>query len=161
MHGTPEVVIKLTTGKIRLKLDRSRAPCTVNSFLSLAEQNFYDKTSCPRLTSEQIFVLQCGDPSGTGKGGPGYTFPDELGGDETYSEGTVAMANSGPNTNGSQFFLVYRDSDIDPKYTVFGEMSIKGLRVLSKIAAKGDDGSNPRGGGKPKAEAKIVSVTVH
>jgi peptidyl-prolyl cis-trans isomerase B (cyclophilin B) len=160
MHGTVTAVIKMTAGKIGVKLDRSRAPCTVNSFVSLAKQGFYDKTSCPRLTSDAIFVLQCGDPTGTGNGGPGYSFPDELSGDETYTKGTVAMANSGPNSNGSQFFLVYRRSEIDPKYTVFGTMDKAGQKVLSKIAAKGHDGSNPNGGGKPKAKAKIISVSV-
>lgn len=160
MHGTVTVVLNMTAGKIRMKLDRSQAPCTVNSFLSLAKQGFYDKTKCPRLTSDTLYVLQCGDPTGTGNGGPGYSFPDELNGDESYTKGTVAMANSGPNTNGSQFFLVDRKSKIDPKYTVFATMSTSGQHVLAKIAKKGDDGSNPNGGGKPKAKAKIDSVTV-
>jgi peptidyl-prolyl cis-trans isomerase B (cyclophilin B) len=161
MHGRVHAVIEMTSGKIGVQLDRSRAPCTVNSFVSLAKQGFYDKTSCPRLTSDAIYILQCGDPTGTGHGGPGYSFPDELSGDEKYPAGTVAMANSGPNSNGSQFFLVYRKSKIDPKYTVFGTMDKPGRKVLSKIAAQGDDGSNPNGGGKPKANAKIISVSVH
>lgn len=157
-QGTATVVIKLTAGKITVKLNRAAAPCTVNSFVSLAKQAFYDKTKCPRLTTDALFLLQCGDPTASGDGGPGYSFPDELDGNETYPKGTVAMANNGPNANGSGFFLVYRKSKIDPKFTVFGRMDKAGLDVLSKIAAKGDDGSDPQGGGKPKAEAKIVSV---
>jgi peptidyl-prolyl cis-trans isomerase B (cyclophilin B) len=151
----------MSTGKITITLDRTDAPCTVNSFISLAEQKFYDNTECPRMTVvASLSMLQCGDPTGTQTGGPGYTFPDELSGDETYPAGTVAMANSGPNTNGSQFFLVFKDSDLQPSYTVFGKMDQAGIDVLSKIAAGGVDNRNGEGDGKPKTAAKIVSVTV-
>ncbi|GGL55326.1 hypothetical protein GCM10011575_12180 [Microlunatus endophyticus] len=161
MSGTATAVITMSTGKITITLDRTDAPCTVNSFISLAEQKFYDNTECPRMTVvASLSMLQCGDPTGTQTGGPGYTFPDELSGDETYPAGTVAMANSGPNTNGSQFFLVFKDSDLQPSYTVFGKMDQAGIDVLTKIAAGGVDNRNAEGDGKPKTAAKIVSVTV-
>ena len=95
---------------MRITLDPVRAPCTVHSFVSLADQGFFDETKCHRLVDSGIFLFQCGDPSGTGSGGPGYTFADELDGTESYTKGVVAMANGGANTNGSQFMLVYRDS---------------------------------------------------
>ncbi|SDT37967.1 peptidylprolyl isomerase [Microlunatus soli] len=163
MKGTATAVIKMSAGTITVTLDRTRSPCTVNSFVSLAEQHFYDATSCPRMTDAgTLFMLQCGDPSKRGdrSGGPGYSFPDELSGDESYGEGTVAMANSGPNSNGSQFFLVYRNSQLDPNYTVFGTMDAAGIAVLNKIAKGGVDNSNGAHDGKPKSEAKIISVTV-
>lgn len=161
MSGTATAVIAMSAGKITISLDRNDAPCTVNSFLSLAKQKFYDNTTCPRMTVvASLSMLQCGDPTGTRSGGPGYTFPDELSGDESYPAGTVAMANSGPNTNGSQFFLVFKDSSLQPDYTVFGHMDNAGIAVLAKIARGGVDDSNGPGDGKPKSEAKIVSVTV-
>ena len=101
----------------------------MNSFVSLAEQGFYDDTPCPRIGDQEGFgILQCGDPTGTGAGGAGYSFADELSGDETYPAGTLAMANAGPDTNGSQFFLVFRDSQFPPSYTVFGTIDEAGLR---------------------------------
>lgn len=161
MKGTATAVIKMSAGTITLTLDRNRAPCTVNSFVSLAQQHFYDDTACPRMTDAGVlFMLQCGDPSDDRSGSPGYSFPDELSGDETYGEGTVAMANSGPNSNGSQFFLVYRNSQLDPSYTVFATMDSKGIAVLNKIAKGGVDNSEAAHDGKPKSEAKIVSVTI-
>ena len=104
-------------------------------------------------------MLQCGDPTGTTSGGPGYTFPDETDGSETYSKGTVAMANAGPNTNGSQFFLVWDDSDLDPKYTVFATFDEKSREVVAAIASQGEDGSRGPGDGKPNAPAQITSIT--
>ena len=91
-------------------------------------------------------------------GGPGYTFADELTGKEQYKAGVVAMANSGPNTNGSQFFIVYADSELQPAYTIFATIDAASLAVVKKIVADGDDGSNPYGGGKPKNPAQIISV---
>lgn len=161
MKGTATAVIKMSASTITITLDRTRSPCTVNSFVSLAEQHFYDDTSCPRMTDAgSLFMLQCGDPSGDRSGGPGYSFPDELSGNENYGEGTVAMANSGPNSNGSQFFLIYRNSQLDPDYTVFGQMDAAGVAVLNKIAEGGVDNSNGAHDGKPKSEAKFVSVTI-
>ncbi|QGN35394.1 peptidylprolyl isomerase [Microlunatus sp. Gsoil 973] len=160
MTGTATAMITLSAGSIVITLDRTDAPCTVNSFLSLAEQKFYDNTECPRMTVvASLSMLQCGDPTGTQTGGPGYTFPDELSGDETYPAGTVAMANSGPNTNGSQFFLVFADSRLPPDYTVFGHTDRAGIAVLAKIARGGVDNRNGPGDGRPKTAAKIISVT--
>src|SRR5947209_6377383 len=109
-------------------LDTAAAPCTVNNFRSLIARHFYDNTPCHRLTTQGIYVLQCGDPSGKGTGGPGYTFADENLKGAKYPRGTVAMANSGPGTNGSQFFLVYKDTQLDPNYTPFGTIT-KGLDI--------------------------------
>jgi peptidyl-prolyl cis-trans isomerase B (cyclophilin B) len=161
MTGTAKAVIKMTEGTVTVTLDRTDAPCTVNSFISLARQHFYDNTTCPRMSvAQSLFMLQCGDPTGNLTGGPGYSFPDELSGDESYDAGTVAMANGGPNTNGSQFFEVYRDSELDPNYTVFGHMDAAGIAVLNKIAKGGVDNSRGAGDGKPRTEAKIISVTI-
>ena len=106
-----------------------------------------------------IFVLQCGDPTGTTGGGPGYQFADENLTGATYPAGTLAMANAGAGTNGSQFFLVYKDTQLPPNYTPFG-MITEGLNVIEKVAAKGDDGSNSAGGGKPKLAISLKKVTV-
>ena len=101
-------------------------------------------------------MLQCGDPTGTGSGGPGYSFDDELTGKETYPAGTLAMANAGPNTNGSQFFLVYADTPLPPSYTVFGKMDPAGRRVVARIAAAGTADGGPDGA--PKQAVRITSV---
>ncbi len=108
--GPVSVTLETSAGTINAELDGAATPCTVNSFLSLAEQMYYNDTDCHRLTTQGIFVLQCGDPTASGTGGPGYSFADELSGAETYPAGTLAMANAGPNTNGSQFFIVYDDT---------------------------------------------------
>jgi peptidyl-prolyl cis-trans isomerase B (cyclophilin B) len=160
-EGTIPGTITTNFGDIGLTLDAASAPCTVNSFVSLAEQGFYDDTPCPRIGDLDGFgILQCGDPTGTGAGGAGYSFPDELSGDETYPAGTLAMANAGPDTNGSQFFLVFRDSEFPPSYTVFGTIDDAGVKVLEKIAAEGNDNSNPAGGGAPNKDVTIEKVTV-
>ena len=143
---TYDVTMDTSQGPIGLVLDNSKSPCTVNSFLSLVKQNYFDGTTCHRLTnSAQLKVLQCGDPSGTGAGGPGYSFADEypISKDPTamvagdYKRGTLAMANAGPDTNGSQFFLVFGDTDLPPDYTKFGTIDEAGLQTLDKIAAGG------------------------
>ncbi|MRH88529.1 peptidylprolyl isomerase [Nocardia sp. SYP-A9097] len=145
-----------TCGTIAIALDAPRAPHTVNSFVFLSQQQYFDNTKCHRLTTQGIFVLQCGDPTATGTGGPGYRFTDENLAGATYPTGTLAMANSGPNTNGSQFFLVYKDSQLPPNYTPFGKVTA-GLDVLQNIAAAGvQDGS---GDGTPAAEVTLNSVT--
>jgi peptidyl-prolyl cis-trans isomerase B (cyclophilin B) len=158
--GTVAVVMTTNEGPITITMDRSKTPCTINSFLSLAQQKYFDATSCHRLVTDGMYLLQCGDPSGTGSGGPGYTFRDETYATDTFPAGTVAMANAGTNTNGSQFFLVYGDTGLPPNYTVFGHMDAAGIDVIKKIAADGQDGSNSAGGGKPKNPAKILTVTV-
>ncbi len=158
--GEVTATIRMTGGTVKVTIDRNAAPCTVNSFISLAKQKFYDKTKCHRLVDSAIFILQCGDPTGSGTGGPGYSFPDELDGTEKYPAGVVAMANGGPNTNGSQFFYVYDDSQLDPKYTVFGTMDDASRRVIGTMAYEGQDGKNANGGGRPNNPSEIISVTV-
>jgi peptidyl-prolyl cis-trans isomerase B (cyclophilin B) len=155
--GDVDVTIKTSAGDIGATLDAAAAPCTVNSFLSLADQGYYDDTPCHRLTTAGIYVLQCGDPSGSGAGGPGYSFPDELSGDEKYDGGTLAMANAGPDTNGSQFFMVYKDTQLPPSYTVFGSIDDAGLEVLDTVAKKGTANGSPDG--PPKEKVQIASVT--
>jgi peptidyl-prolyl cis-trans isomerase B (cyclophilin B) len=160
-EGTRTATITTNFGDIGLSLDAAAAPCTVNSFVSLAEQGFYDDTPCPRIGDQEGFgILQCGDPTGTGSGGAGYSFADELSGDETYPAGTLAMANAGPDTNGSQFFLVFRDSQFPPSYTVFGTIDEAGLETIDAIAAEGNDGAHPAGGGAPNKDVTIEKVTV-
>jgi peptidyl-prolyl cis-trans isomerase B (cyclophilin B) len=158
--GKVAAVILTNEGPITITMDRTKTPCTINSFLSLAQQKFYDTTKCHRLVDNGMFLLQCGDPSGKGSGGPGYTYRDETYATDKYSAGTVAMANAGANTNGSQFFLVYADTALPPSYTVFGHMDAAGIAVVKKIAAEGQDGTISAGGGKPNNPAQIVSVTV-
>ncbi|MBS2552339.1 peptidylprolyl isomerase [Catenulispora sp. NL8] len=146
-------------GDIVISLNAAKAPHTVNSFNFLAGQKFFDGSHCHRLVTTGIYVLQCGDPTGTGTGGPGYQFQDENLAGATYPTGTVAMANAGPNTNGSQFFLVYKDSTLPPSYTPFGTVA-SGLDVVTKIAAGGEDDSNGAGDGRPKIDVVLNSVTV-
>ena len=160
--GTVSYDLKMTEGTVRITLDPTRAPCTVHSFESLADQGFFDATKCHRLVDSGMFLFQCGDPTGTGTGGPGYTFADELDGTESYTKGVIAMANGGPNTNGSQFFMVYRDStalDKTPNYTIFGKVDPSGIGILERMAAEGQDGSNPSGGGRPNNPSEIIRVT--
>ncbi|MFF1725036.1 peptidylprolyl isomerase [Streptomyces sviceus] len=153
-----------TCGKIDIALKASAAPHTVNSFDFLANKGFFDHTKCHRLTTNQIYVLQCGDPTGTGSGGPGYTIPDENLKDKSlksnvYPAGTVAMANTGQaHTGGSQFFLVYQDSQLPPSFTPFGTISESGMKVLKKIAAAGE--STGAGDGAPNATVVINKATV-
>ena len=152
--------IKTNRGTIVVDLLNSKATCTVNSFLYLASKKYFNKTPCPRVTTSGIYVLQCGDPTGTGSGGPGYVFANENTAGAQYVQGTVAMANSGgPLTNGSQFFLVYRNSTTLPaNYTPFGKI-VSGLGIIQNVAKAGSDNSNPAGGGHPKEKVTIESVT--
>ncbi|MGW0283956.1 peptidylprolyl isomerase [Streptomyces sp. NPDC003236] len=145
-----DVTVRTGQGSLPLRLDRAKAPCTAQSFVHLARHRFYDRTVCHRLTAyPTLKVLQCGDPTGTGEGGPGYKYKDELPVDlppapsdptgvrRLYGRGLLAMANAGPDTNGSQFFVVYGDSALRPNYTVFGTVGATGLQTLDKIAAGG------------------------
>ncbi len=152
-----QATIKTNRGSIVIDLLNSKAPCTVNSFVYLAGQNYFNNTDCHRLTTSGIYVLQCGDPTGTGSGGPGYKFNDENLAGATYPAATVAMANSGPGTNGSQFFLVYKDTSLSPSYTPFGTI-VSGLNVIQKVAAAGT--ANGTGDGQPKEKVVIESVTI-
>ncbi len=160
--GDVEITLDTTQGEIPLTLDGAVAPCAVDFLRVAGRAGLLDRTRCHRLTTPAsgLGVLQCGDPTGTahGTGGPGYTFADELTGTETYGAGTLAMANAGPNTNGSQFFMVYADSQLPPSYTVFGTLSPEGLAVVEKVRAAGDRGG--AGDGPPKLPVQIRSATV-
>jgi len=168
-----QISASMTTnqGNIGLQLDNGKSPCTVNSFASLAQQGFFNDTPCHRLTtSESLAVLQCGDPTGVGSGGPGYQFVNEYPTDQyapndpklmepvTYPRGTLAMANAGPGTNGSQFFLVFQDSQLPPNYTVFGTIDETGLATLDKIAAEGTAEGGPDGA--PKVDVNVKSIAL-
>jgi peptidyl-prolyl cis-trans isomerase B (cyclophilin B) len=151
--------IKTNRGRIVIDLLNGKATCTVNSFVYLASKNYFSNTNCHRLTTSGIYVLQCGDPTGTGSGGPGYKFADENLAGATYPMGTVAMANSGPGTNGSQFFLVYRNTSLPPSYTPFGKI-VSGLGIIQNVAKAGTDNANATGDGHPKEKVVIESVTI-
>jgi peptidyl-prolyl cis-trans isomerase B (cyclophilin B) len=158
--ATYRATITTNRGNVVVDLLNSKATCTVDSFVSLAEQKFFNGTTCHRITtSSPLYVLQCGDPTGTGAGGPGYKFDDENLTGATYTAGTLAMANSGPNTNGSQFFLVYKNSTLSPSYTPFGTI-VSGLNIIQKVAKGGSDNSNGPGDGHPKQKVEIESVTI-
>lgn len=162
--------LKTTCGDISMKLDTAKASHTVNSFKFLADQGFFDHTKCHRLTTSGIYVLQCGDPKGTGQGGPGYTIPDEnlsafgkknAQGTVTYPAGSVAMANTGsPHTGGSQFFLVYKASPLPPSYTPFGTITPAGMKVLQKIAGAGAAAADASGNTAPNATVVINKAAV-
>ena len=152
--------LKTNCGDIEITADAVKAPITVSTLAFLAKGGFYNGTICHRLTTQGLFVLQCGDPTATGGGGPNFTFKDEnlpAQADNNYPAGSVAMANSGPNTNGSQFFLVYADTTLGANYTLWGKIT-KGLDIVKSIAEYGTaDGS---GDGAPKATVEIINATV-
>ncbi len=164
--------INTNLGKIVINLLNSKATCTVNSFVHLAETNFWNNTQCHRVSSSDgLYMLQCGDPTAAasqklscssttlGTGGPGYSFADENLTGATYKAGTVAMANSGANTNGSQFFLVFKDTSLSPAYTPFGTIT-SGLDILQNVANAGTSCTFSSGGGVPKEKVVINSVTI-
>lgn len=164
--STVKATLKTNLGDIELSLDGEKAPCTVNSFTYLAGKGFFDKTHCHRLTTGALKVLQCGDPTASGSGGPAYEYGEEnlpkaASGKQTaeYAKGTLAMANAGPGTNGSQFFMVYGDSELPPNYTVFGEIT-SGMDLLEQVAKAGSDNANGEGDGAPKKEIIIEDVTI-
>ncbi|MGW4502162.1 peptidylprolyl isomerase [Micromonospora sp. NPDC004336] len=171
--GTQTMTIDTNLGPITAKVDRSAVPCTAGSFTHLAEKNFFDNSKCHRLVTEGIKVLQCGDPSATGKGwrqtdgtgGPSYRLAEEnLPTDKRppYPEGVIAMANSGqPGSTGSQFFIVYGDSPLDPNYTVLGTIT-GGMDIVKQVATAGDDKAfaQQAGGGHPKKEVTIKKLTM-
>jgi peptidyl-prolyl cis-trans isomerase B (cyclophilin B) len=152
-----KATISFTTnqGEIVIETTPSLAPLTVNAIAALAQKNYFDNTICHRLTTEGIFVLQCGDPTGTGTGGPGFNIPDENlpeAVENNYPAGTVAMANAGPGTSGSQFFLVYQDTTLGPDYTIWGSIT-SGLDILQTIASAGVVGGGADG-------APVTGVTI-
>ena len=164
--------LSLTTsaGPISTEFDADRAPCTVQSMAFLADEGYFDGTNCHRLTTmEGLRVLQCGDQKGDGSGGPGYVVPDEFptdlkpsqdGQTVVYERGMVAMANAGPVTTGSQFFLVYDASTLPPDYTMFGTMDEASLKTLDKVASGGVQPGSDRGpeDGTPVTAVKIESA---
>ena len=156
------LTLKTTAGDIPMKLTASKTPCAASTIASLAKQGFYNKTVCHRITTEEIYVLQCGDPDGTGEGGPGFVFKDEypVGTDQSnlYKPGVVAMANAGQNTNGSQFFVTYADSPLPAYYTIFGSVSEAGMKTVQAIAKKGTKGGVPDG--QPSTEVRIDKAVV-
>ncbi|WP_431886052.1 peptidylprolyl isomerase [Micromonospora wenchangensis] len=171
--GTQTMTIDTNLGPIVAKIDRTKVPCTAGSFTHLASKGFFDNTKCHRLVTEGIKVLQCGDPSATGKGwrqtdgtgGPSYGMAEEnLPTDKRppYPEGVIAMANSGqPGSTGSQFFIVYGDSQLDPNYTVLGTIT-GGMDLVKQVGAAGDDKAfaQQAGGGHPKKEVTITKLTM-
>lgn len=189
--GQRDMTIKTDQGEIDVALDATNAPCSTESFTYLAGQHFFDNTTCHRLTTADIYILQCGDPSGTGTGGPSYEYPDEnlpidfkpattptpsasasaspstpdanpsASNEVIYPAGTIAMANSGPDTNSSQFFIVYKDSPFAPNYSVVGKVT-NGLDVVLKIAKGGvqDVNGTDQTDGKPNMNLTILSLAV-
>ncbi|WP_336029534.1 peptidylprolyl isomerase [Geodermatophilus sp. FMUSA9-8] len=162
--GTVALLMSTDQGEIPLTLDRATAPCAAASFTYLASQQFFDGSPCHREVNQPTFgVLQCGDPTGTGSGGPTYKFAEEVTPETTYPRGTIAMANSGtPGSTGSQFFLCFVDTQLSPDYTAVGTVDEAGLAVLDTIAAAGNDGSfepSP-GGGAPNLPVTIQTMTV-
>ena len=161
LPATPPTFMKLATncGDIIIQMDATAAPKTTQSMAFLAAQGFYTDSDCFRLTTEGIFVLQCGSPTNNGQGGPGYQLPDENlpgSGSNNYPAGTVAMANAGAGTGGSQFFIVYKDTTLGPSYTIWGKV-VSGLDVVSKVAAAGVKGGG--GDGAPNQAIVITKAT--
>ena len=165
--ATYTATMETSCGTIVIRLDATRAPQTVNSFVFLAKEGYFDGQYFHRLDTS-IDVIQGGDPTGTGSGGPGYSIPDELNGKESYTSGTIAMANAGPHTGGSQFFVITGPNgtnlDANPNYTIFGHV-VRGLPVATRIqrlpildpdaAAQGD-----LSGQRPREAVYIESVTI-
>ena len=157
---TWNLALKTTCGDVAIRLDGAKAPQAVSSTIALARSGFYDKTPCHRLTTEGLFVLQCGDPTGTGTGGPGYQYGplENVPKKGVYPAGTVAMARAqSESSQGSQFFLVYKDTELPGGYTVIGTVT-KGLSVVEKVAKAGVSGGG--GDGAPATPISILSTKV-
>ncbi|MFD2768371.1 peptidylprolyl isomerase [Micromonospora eburnea] len=170
--GSQTMTIDTNLGPITAKINRDQVPCTAGSFTHLASKGFFDNTKCHRLVTSGIQVLQCGDPSATGNGwrdtdgtgGPSYSMAEEnlpTNKRPPYPEGVIAMANAGPDTTGSQFFIVYGDSQLDANYTVLGTIT-GGMDLVKQVGAAGDDGAFAQnsGGGHPKKEVVIKKLTM-
>lgn len=148
--------IKTSKGDIKIDLFAADTPIAVNNFVSLSNDNFYNGTVFHRVVKD--FMIQGGDPKGDGTGGPGYMFNDEKI-TRDYKKGIVAMANSGPNTNGSQFFIMHRDFDLPKNYVIFGQV-VEGMDVVDKIAL-GETVDNGQGEkSKPVEPASVETVTI-
>jgi peptidyl-prolyl cis-trans isomerase B (cyclophilin B) len=172
--GKDTLTMNTNLGVIAATVDKTKAPCTASAFEYLSAKKFWDNTKCHRLVTEGIKVLQCGDPTATGKGyrdtdgtgGPNFKYPEEnlpTGQDPTYPAGTIAMAKTqDPGTTGSQFFIVYGDipaAALPAQYTVLGTLT-KGLDVVQKVAKAGTDNANQPGDGHPKQELDIKTLTM-
>jgi len=152
LDGDYSATLHTSLGDIAVAFKADEAPIAVNSFLFLAKEGFYDGVIFHRVISG--FMIQGGDPTGTGRGGPGYKFRDELDGDGTYARGTLAMANAGPNTNGSQFFVMHGDYGLPHNYTIFGSVT-DGMDVVDAIAALPTNAQD-----RPAEEPEIKSITI-
>jgi peptidyl-prolyl cis-trans isomerase B (cyclophilin B) len=154
--GTVDVFFLTNYGPFVVRMDRANAPCGVHNFVHLVQSRFYDSTQCFRLTnSARLGVLQCGDIYRQEEGGPGYKFPDEVTGKETYPRGTVAYGNQGPGTNGSEFFVVHSFANIAPNYTVLGHV-IAGMSTFDRMVAAGI--ADPDQDGPPVKPIRIYKV---
>jgi peptidyl-prolyl cis-trans isomerase B (cyclophilin B) len=160
--GTSSLLMSTDRGDLTLTLDKAKAPCAAASFQYLAQQAFFDGSTCHRLVVQPSFgVLQCGDPTGTGSGGPSYKYAEEVTEETTYPRGTIAMAKTAaPGTTGSQFFLCFVDTQLPPEYTVVGTVDEAGLAVLDAVAAGGIEGAGPEGDGPPALPVTIDSLSV-
>jgi peptidyl-prolyl cis-trans isomerase B (cyclophilin B) len=161
-QGTSTLLMSTDQGDLTLTLDRAKAPCAAASFTYLASQKFFDGSPCHRLVNQESFgVLQCGDPTGSGTGGPTYKYAEEVTAETTYPRGTIAMAkSSAPASTGSQFFLCFVDTQLPPEYTVVGTVDEAGLAVLDKVAAGGIKDTGPTGDGAPAIPVTINTMTV-
>ncbi|GGM49454.1 peptidylprolyl isomerase [Dactylosporangium sucinum] len=168
--GTQLMTLDTTVGTIKIEMDTAHAPCAAASFTYLSGKKFFDNTKCHRLVTQNIYVLQCGDPSGTSLGGPTYRYAEEnlpTGRRPAYTEGMVAMAKTqDPNSTGSQFFIVYKDIEsLSADYTVVGKVT-EGLDLVKKVAEAGvvpdasADPNSPASEGAPKTEVLIKTLTV-
>lgn len=152
LDKTYTATLETNHGVIEIEFDAVRSPLAVNNFVFLSREGYYDGVIFHRVIED--FMIQGGDPTGTGTGGPGYKFRDELDGEGTYSRGTVAMANAGPNTNGSQFFICHQDVGLPHSYTIFGKVT-SGLDVVDAIAGTETDRRD-----RPAQDAIVSKVTV-
>ncbi len=155
-----EVVIEVDTplGDLEFTLDAAAAPCSVHSFRHLVEQRFYHGNSCHRLVTEGIWIVQCGDPTTSGVGGPGYRYDDPTARVAEHKRGMIGMANRATKgTNGSQFFILYKDSDFPPDYPMFGKVT-KGLDILEDVSKGGVIPGYSKTDGKPVKELKFKTV---
>lgn len=162
---TKTFTLNTNCGDIVIEADGTKAPVTVQVLASLVNNRFFDQTLCHRLEATNPFILQCGDPTGSGMGGPPFTYDDEnkpVTKPNNYPAGTVAMANAGLDsqgrgTNGSQFFIVYQDSSLDGNYTIWGRVT-KGLDIVKQVAAAGVNNCDPLC--KPNQKIAIISARV-
>jgi len=155
-NKTYTAVLKTTEGNIKILLNAQKTPITVNNFVTLAKKNFYNNTIFHRVIKG--FMIQGGDPNGNGTGGPGYKFNDEAFEGE-YKRGTIAMANAGPNTNGSQFFIMHKDYPLPKNYVIFGQV-IEGIEVVDKIAETPVELNASGENSKPVNSVTIRSVEI-